>query len=362
MRLALVHPVYWPEVHRGSERIVHDLGAGLARRGHEVTLLTSHPGPTSESIEDGVRVIRSRRPPRLPGMGLYELFLETLPDVVRRLSLGRFDLAGAFHISSAFAAGTARSIGGPPVVYAFHGVATRTYLVARRHRLPMLRRCIERSRAVTTLSEAAADTFHHHLFVRPEVLPAGVDLAAFAPAERRYEQPTLLCAASFTDPRKRVRLLLEAFGRLRETRPEARLLLADNPDPSIAGVRPHLPAGAEWTDLNAPGALAAAYRRAWGTVLPAVDEAQGMVVLESLASGTPVVAADSGAPPELLDGRAEIGRLFAPDDGAALARAMGEVLDLVGEPGTAEACRVRSADYGLEPVLDRHERLYGSLV
>src|SRR3954471_12439899 len=100
MRLALVHPVYWPEVHRGSERIVHDLGTALARRGHEVTLLTSHPGPTTESIEAGMLVVRARRPPRLPGMGLYELFLETLPDVVRRLSIGRFDLAHAFHLAS----------------------------------------------------------------------------------------------------------------------------------------------------------------------------------------------------------------------------------------------------------------------
>ena len=101
-----------------------------------------------------------------------------------------------------------------------------------------------------------------------------------------------------------------------------RLLLADNPDPSIAGTRPDLPAGAEWAASNSAGALAAAYGRAWGTVLPAVDEAQGMVLLESLASGTAVVAADSGARPEILDGQADIGRLFEPDDHAALARAM----------------------------------------
>jgi hypothetical protein len=45
VRIALLHPTYWPEVRRGSERLAHDLATALANRGHEVTLLTSHDAP-----------------------------------------------------------------------------------------------------------------------------------------------------------------------------------------------------------------------------------------------------------------------------------------------------------------------------
>jgi trk system potassium uptake protein TrkA len=38
-RIVLVTPTYWPEVRRGTERVVHDLGSTLAARGHEVTLI-----------------------------------------------------------------------------------------------------------------------------------------------------------------------------------------------------------------------------------------------------------------------------------------------------------------------------------
>jgi hypothetical protein len=63
MRIALVHPTYWPEVTRGSERFIHDLGSYLSRRGHEVTVLTAHRGRPTRSREDGMTVIRGRRPP-----------------------------------------------------------------------------------------------------------------------------------------------------------------------------------------------------------------------------------------------------------------------------------------------------------
>ncbi len=64
-------------------------------------------------------------------------------------------------------------------------------------------------------------------------------------------------------------------------------------------------------------------------MLPSVDEAFGLVLVESLAAGTPVVAARSGACPEIVTDDA-IGRLFEPDDADDLARAMGEAIDQVG--------------------------------
>ena len=93
------------------------------------------------------------------------------------------------------------------------------------------------------------------------------------------------------------------------------------------------------------------------TVLPAVDEAFGLVLLESLASGTPVVAARSGACPEVVDSVA-IGRLFEPDDRADLTRALVQALELSKDEHAQASCRRRAADYEWTRVVERYENVY----
>ena len=74
-----------------------------------------------------------------------------------------------------------------------------------------------------------------------------------------------------------------------------------------------LPDGVEVIAASSdPGELGALYASSWVGVLPAVEEAFGLVLVESLAAGTPVVADDSGAGPEILAGDERIGRIFAP--------------------------------------------------
>jgi hypothetical protein len=42
VKVALLSPVFWPEVRRGGERFVRDLADGLLERGHAPRLITSH--------------------------------------------------------------------------------------------------------------------------------------------------------------------------------------------------------------------------------------------------------------------------------------------------------------------------------
>src|SRR5829696_4981947 len=139
MRIALLHPTYWPEVRRGSERLIHDLGVSLARRGHEVTLVTSHAAPTSRAREDGIEVIRRRRLPEPRRLVFWEHHLANAPNVALTLMRERFDLAHAFYPTDAWAAVKARRLGGPPVVFSYHGFPARPHLVERRGRIAMMR-------------------------------------------------------------------------------------------------------------------------------------------------------------------------------------------------------------------------------
>ncbi len=61
------------------------------------------------------------------------------------------------------------------------------------------------------------------------------------------------------------------------------------------------------------------YGAAWCVAMPAVYEALGLVTLEALSCGTPVVGARSGATPELVG---ECGALFEPGDAEDGARAL----------------------------------------
>ncbi len=360
LRIALLHPVYWPEVRRGSERLVHDLSVTLAARGHEVTLLTSHAAATTTTIEEGVRVVRSRRLPEPGPLRWYEQHLANAPNVWRGLLGGRFDVAHAFFAVDAWAALGARRLGGPPVAFSFHGIPVRRYLVGRRYRTELLARVAAESAATTVLSAAAARRFRRYLLVEPEVLPGGVLAERFGaePAPRR-EEPTLICAASLADPYKRGELLLSAFSRLRERLPAARLVLVRSRDPFFGEPSSALPEGVEVIEADETDALARAYASAWASVLPSVDDAFGLVLLESLAAGTPVVASRSGGPAEIVDDES-VGRLFEPDDRDDLVRAMGEALEL-GSGGPCEACTRRAAEFDWATVADRYEELYARI-
>lgn len=357
MRIALLHPTYWPEVRRGSERLIHDLGSALASRGHDVTILTSHPGPAARATEDGVEVIRARRLPEPRRLQFYEHHLMNAPNVVAGLLRGRFDLAQAFYPSDAWAAVKARRLGGPPVIFSYHGFPVREHLVERRGRIALMKAAIVGSAATTVLSEAAAEPFRRYLLTAPRVLPGGVRTADFAAEATRAEQPLIFCAASLGDPRKRAELLFESFARLRRRRPEVRLTVARVRDPVLSPRAVTLPEGAEWVDVDRTADLARAYASAWTSVLPAVSEAFGLVLVESLAAGTPVAAARSGACPELLTDDS-CGRLFEPDDPDELAEALDQTLELGRSSSTSSACRELAAEFDWERVVRRYEELY----
>jgi glycosyltransferase involved in cell wall biosynthesis len=357
MRIALLAPTYWPEVRRGTERIVHDLGSALAGRGHEVDVLTTHRARPRVSVEDGIRVIRDWRPPAISPLRWYESYPGAIPTAAARLLRGRYDAAHAFFPADAYAAGLARRAGGPPFAFSIHGVPTREYLVARRYRLELIQRAIASAAAVTVLSEAAAEPVRRYLLVEPEIVPGAVDCRRFAVDIARDEAPTAICAASLGDPRKRGALLLEAFARLRRERPELRLVLAGGADMPEFAAGPATADGVTAIAADRTEALAAAYASAWASVLPSVGEAFGLVLIESLAAGTPFVASRSGAVPDLL-GDGSVGVAFAPDDADDLARALGAALEAPPSEGLAERCRAAARDFDLPRVVDRVEGLY----
>ena len=354
MRVAIVNPVFWPEVRRGSERFARELGDGLLARGHRPRLVAGAPGCGGTTVEDGLPVVRV---PRLPEARLrrrmFEEHLGHIPFAARALRRGDDDVVHALHPTSGVAAARA---GRRPLVLSYMGIPHRQALANRRLRVETMRRALAAADAVVALSETAAHGFERWLGVEARVIAPGVDLAAFTPdPAARAPVPTILCAAAAGEPRKRVALLVEAFALVRRERPDARLVLS-------APAAFDAPPGVEWRDLDDRAALAAANREAWVAALPSVGEAFGLVLAEALACGTPVVGADREAIPEVLGDDERIGRLFAGDEPEPLARALLEALELATAPGTGAACRARAECFSTDRTTEAYVSLYEELL
>lgn len=362
LRVALLNPFFWPEVRRGAERIIRELADGLIERGHSARLITSHPGLPSRSVEDGLEVVRNWRPPegRLRRR-MFEQHLSHVPFSYLSLSAGDDDIAHATYPTDALAAVRWAERTGRPAVLTYMGIPDRPWLSERRSRIAITRRAMKGSAAVVMVSRFAAEACSRWLGIEPRVIHPGIDLETFRPGGERSSAPLIVCAtspAAVDEPRKRIGMLIAAFGRVRRERPDARLLLSrpqrENGD-VMRAVRE-----AEGVELLGSDELAPEYRRAWVSVLPSIGESFGIVLAEALACGTPVVGARSGAVPEVVD-REQIGRLFERDDERGLAHALLEAFELAQDGSTAAACRARAEEFSSARATEQYVSLYREL-
>jgi glycosyltransferase involved in cell wall biosynthesis len=167
-------------------------------------------------------------------------------------------------------------------------------------------------------------------------------------------------------PRKRLDVLAQAFAQL--GRPEASLVIAGNDMGAGAGARSLVRAlGLErrtyFTGLLRAQQRLEALTDAAVVVYPSQHEIFGLVPLEALLSGTPVVVADDSGCGEVV--RATGGGQVVPlGDAGALARAINDVLDGPSRwraAADAAAVRIRAA-YGDDGVCAQLEQLYGEMV
>jgi glycosyltransferase involved in cell wall biosynthesis len=284
--------------------------------------------------------------------------LTHLPFSYHTLKQEDVDIAHAFFASDALASVAWARRTGRPAVLSWMGLMSAGWLSYRALRLETVTRAVYGSDAVVVLSRTARDSVWRWMGVEGRIIYPGVDTRRFTPGGTRDERPTIVCAAAPEVPAKRVGLLVRAFSHVRRSRPDARLVLMRPADPALA--RELSGDGIELSDV-APDEVAGLYRNAWVSALPSVNEAFGLVIAEALACGTPGVASTGFGPEEILDSPS-VGRLFEGEDEHALARALLEALDMAHDPGVAEACVRRAADFSSDTATAAHEQLYRELL
>jgi glycosyltransferase involved in cell wall biosynthesis len=317
------------------------------------------PGLATHEIWEGVEIVR---PPYWWPSGAEMLRKDGggLPINFRRYPLARVQLPV---LLGAHAAAITRAAEDCDLIHAHFTVATAAALAARlrRHvpvvatvhgsdifqvpKLPLgaafTRGTLRRTAAVTTVSSALRDACLalDVPAAQVRVISNSVDTALYAPPPDdtfARRDPLVLFVGSLI-ARKGVATLLRAFAEItpalrRQGAAYRLLLIGDGPEEAgLAALAVELGIGdfVEFGGFLPQADVAAAMRRARLFVLPSNEEGQGVVLLEAMASGAPVVATDVGGIPEVMGELVArgLGRLAPPGDPPALAAHMRAVLD-----------------------------------
>lgn len=268
-----------------------------------------------------------------------------------------------------------------PLVVHFHGpweAESRVGGQRSRAHLSVKRRAerfvFRRARAFVVLSQAFKSLLTEEYRVDDErivVIPPGVDLAAFAPADQSAAKTALdippdawlAVAARRLVPRMGLDVLLSAWAKFcGETSADARLLIvgegAERSRLEGEAARLDITANVRFCGALDDESLLRCYQAADVSVVPSLAlEGFGLAALESLACGTPVIAADVGGLAELLsplDPSLLVPTGSAEDLAARLAAAWSKARSLPGR----EACRAYAEKFAWDIALDRHVELY----
>ena len=190
-------------------------------------------------------------------------------------------------------------------------------------------RHVRRADLVVTTSRYAAERLQqlYGISTAPAIVPELIDLECWRklfarnPAQPDPARFTVLSVCRFY-PRKRLHLLLEAAARLRAEIPGLQVRIVGN-GPQRARLQAlwreqRLEGTVDWLGDLSQEELAREYNRSDVFCLPSVQEGFGIVFLEAMAAGKPIVAARAAAVPEVV----EQGQLVEPESAEALAAAI----------------------------------------
>jgi phosphatidyl-myo-inositol alpha-mannosyltransferase len=339
VKVAITHPYSWPEVRRGAERIIVETARALAGRGHDVTIYTA--GAAAEtSHRDGYRIVKFRRRMSDPVRHERWFGLRLLPALAR----GRYDVVHSFMPPDTVAAIRTRRLGGHRTLYDEMGIPVKQWWPGNPHHRARLR-IVRDVDVYACMSQHAVDALERTCGRNGVIVPGGVRLDDFAPANAREAVPTILFSGIIDEPRKGVADLLAALPGVVEHEPDVQLWLSGPGDGGtlLAAADPIARAHTTVLPVGDPDAQGERYGRAWVTVLPSVLDSFGLVVIESLACGTPVVVSNHSALPEHVT--EETGVLFEPHDAASLASALLRGMALARAGETAQRCRAFASRY-----------------
>ncbi len=376
---------------------------GMKRRGLEAEVLAPSYRGGGATTWKGVPVYRFRYAPavaetlthdetvpdRLKSRPLYAALLPgyLLGGVLRAMRLGVTDPPDVVHVHwpvphALFGVAMCAASGGrTAVVTSCYSVEIKWTENKLPWLVPFLRWSLENSDEVTAISESTADAVRRHVQRTIPIIPHGSAVAnrsrvrRRAPATQRVGGPGEVLRILFVGrlvERKGVEILIRALAKVRERIQATLTVIGSGPlraeleaAARSAGVREHV----EFRGFVSSDELALSYGEHDVFVLPAIvdskgdTEGLGVVLIEALQAGLPVVASRAGGIVDIVrDG--ETGWLVTPGDLEALTSALLQVAD---DPARArERARRGRRDvakrFGIDSIVDNLLECYDRAV
>ena len=237
---------------------------------------------------------------------------------------------------------------GPPVVATFHADPSKLMRRVYARSGPLMRSALGKARIITAVSRTAASALP--AWIEPIIVPNGVDVAGAAVAVKRSPHQVVFLGRD--EPRKGLDVLLEAWPIVLEHVPEA-VLMAIGPVRKTSGV--------EWMGRVGDDVKRRLIASSAVYVAPNLGgESFGIVLVEAMAAGTPVVASDL---PAFRDVAEDSARYAEPGDSGQLA---GTIVDLLLDPGAREQLgnsgRERSKAFDWPVVAAAYRNIYQSII
>lgn len=335
LRIAMVSP-YSFEAPGGVQTHIRELTERLRDQGHDVRIVA--PAPPFRSRPTPLDVHTVGRAVPFPYNGSVAR-ITVGPAVARRttdwLDTQHVDVV---HIHEPLVPGPAFAALGhatAPIVATFHTCADHSRFVKFAARFAKNR--LGRLSSSLAVSDTAAQTLHNLTSAHAPIIPNGVDVHRYAGAEpvARWSgtatRPTVGFLGRWTEPRKGLRILIDAVPKLIDAHPGVRVLVAGPGEEKIERRLLHRigPDAAQRVTF-----LGQLQERDKVAFLNSIDifvapqtggESFGIVLTEAMSAGATVVASDLPAFAAVLDhGRA--GKLFTTGDSDGLADACAELL------------------------------------
>jgi glycosyltransferase involved in cell wall biosynthesis len=364
----VVLPEWYPSAdHPVAGVFVRDQARAVAAT-HDVTVLVHDAGAPSRRVaswqvhvEDGLSTIRVRTG-NGPGTTSGRVaFLAAACRVLARLRRdGRpADLLHA-HVFSAGVLAVLLARGRLPVVLSEHHTDFMEGKV-RGYDARLARLALRRAAVVCPVSPLLE---HHLRALQPrghyEVVPNVVDVEAFAgPRAPRHGGPVRLVVVALLSPQKGVEHLLRALPAVRAAHGDVVLdIVGDGPsrgELEALAARELPPGVVTFHGLQKRERIAALLGESDVFVLPSLVESFGVVLVEALAAGLPVVTTREVGLAGAIEGR--FGAVVPARDPHALARGVGEVIEGL-DRFPADEARRHAANYGAATVARRWDDIY----
>ncbi|MET8951864.1 glycosyltransferase family 4 protein [Streptomyces sp. NPDC004393] len=356
MRIGIVCPYSW-DVPGGVQFHIRDLAEYFIRLGHEVSVLA----PADDDTPLPPYVVSAGRAVPVPYNGsvarLNFGFLSAA-RVRRWLHDGEFDVIHIHEPASPSLGLLACWAAQGPIVATFHTSNPRSRAMVAAYSI--LQAALEKISARIAVSEYARRTLVEHLGGDAVVIPNGVDVDFFAKAEPKAEWQseeargsvkagggpgagsTIGFIGRIDEPRKGLPVLMKALPKILAARPDTRLLVAGRGDEeeAVAALPADLRPRVEFLGMISDEDKARFLRSVDLYVAPNTGgESFGIVLVEAMSAGAPVLASDLDAFAQVLD-QGAAGELFANEDADALADA---ALRLLADPERRAELRARGS-------------------